>query len=246
MGLRIGLACLLIMSVAWACAAREIASAEIFVSGTVIPDTAEVQMISGEEAPKIQVFDPVSKKDQICTLCEEFATQALGYLAENKTQTDVITILHKSCSRIPSFKEQCITLVDYYAPLFFVEVSTIQPQDFCRKVNLCQHTVMLASERKQDSCQICQHAISEVLLKLKDPDTQLEIIELLLKACNSMDNYARKCKKMVFEYGPLVLANAEQFLETTDVCTVLHACNAPKANVLEQTATVLKDDLLAW
>ncbi|KAK4582228.1 hypothetical protein RGQ29_025410 [Quercus rubra] len=45
----------------------------------------------------------------------------------------------------------------------------------------------------------------------------LEIIELLLKACNSMENYVKKCKKMVFEYGPLILANAEKFLESTYV-----------------------------
>lgn len=31
---------------------------------------------------------------------------------------------------------------------------------------------------------------------------------------------------MVFEYGPLVLANAEKFLETTDICTTLRACKS--------------------
>lgn len=31
---------------------------------------------------------------------------------------------------------------------------------------------------------------------------------------------------MVFEYGPQVLANAEQFLETKDLCAALHACKS--------------------
>lgn len=34
-----------------------------------------------------------------------------------------------------------------------------------------------------------------------------------------------QCKKMVLEYGPLVLDNAEQFLESRDVCAAIHACS---------------------
>ncbi|MBA0827525.1 hypothetical protein Goarm_012302 [Gossypium armourianum] len=56
----------------------------------------------------------------------------------------------------------------------------------------------------------------------------MEILELLLKGCNSVQNYVQKCKRLVFEYGPLILANAEHFLETTDVCTILHACDGGK------------------
>lgn len=72
----------------------------------------------------------------------------------------------------PSFR-QCATLVDYYAPLFFVEVSSIQPGDFCQKVNLCEKMALLSAQVKEDSCQLCHHAIAEALDKLKDPDTQV-------------------------------------------------------------------------
>lgn len=40
-----------------------------------------------------------------------------------------------------------------------------------------------------------------------------------------------QCKRMVFEYGPVILANAEQLLETTDICKALHACNSTKAGI---------------
>ncbi|TQE05917.1 hypothetical protein C1H46_008441 [Malus baccata] len=66
----------------------------------------------------------------------------------------------------------------------------------------------------------------------------LEIIELLLKACNSVENYTKKCKRLVFEYGPLILTNAEQFLETTDICTALHACNSNKASITEHISNL--------
>ncbi|PNX73557.1 saposin B domain protein, partial [Trifolium pratense] len=53
---------------------------------------------------------------------------------------------------------------------------------------------------------------------------RLEIIETLLKVCNSVDKFASKCKRIVLEYGPLVFENAEKFLEKNDICTALHAC----------------------
>lgn len=42
---------------------------------------------------------------------------------------------------------------------------------------------------------------------------------------------------MVFEYGPMIIANAEQFLEDTDVCSVLRVCTA--------STTVVKKDALS-
>lgn len=36
-----------------------------------------------------------------------------------------------------------------------------------------------------------------------------------------------QCKKMVFEYGPLMLADLEKFLEKKDVCTILRVCPGP-------------------
>ena len=35
-----------------------------------------------------------------------------------------------------------------------------------------------------------------------------------------------QCKKLVFEYGPLILANSEKILEQTDICKAIHACPA--------------------
>jgi len=42
-----------------------------------------------------------------------------------------------------------------------------------------------------------------------------------------------QCKTLVFEYGPLILVNAEEFLVKNDVCTLLRAC-PPEKSVLRQ------------
>ncbi|OMO67748.1 Saposin-like type B, 1 [Corchorus olitorius] len=219
MDTRVGLFFLFVLGASWACAARELITIQV-----VIPDTSDMQINQGQD----KLVEKVGRNDNVCTLCEEFATEAVAYLSQNKTQTEIVDILHKSCSQLRTFKQQCITLVDYYVPLFFSELSLIQPQDFCQRVNLCERIALISSQIREDSCGLCHNAVSQVLEKLNDPDTQLDILELLLKGCNSMQKYVKKCKKLVFEYGPLILANAEQFLETTDICTALHACKTAK------------------
>ncbi|KAK8464777.1 hypothetical protein PHAVU_010G067500 [Phaseolus vulgaris] len=69
---------------------------------------------------------------------------------------------------------------------------------------------------------------------------RLEIMEALLKACNSMDQLAKKCKRMVFEYGPLIIVKAEKYLKTTDICTALHVCPASTA-VSNNEASIMEE-----
>ncbi|KAJ6407675.1 hypothetical protein OIU84_011045 [Salix udensis] len=237
MDMRIGVLFVLTISAAGSTAARQMAATEIFRTAIKTYDIS-AKLKNQEREKHIQTSYTVTKKDEVCTLCEEFAAQALDYMAENQTQTEILETLHKTCSQLTTFKQECITLVDYYSSIFFSYIASVQSDDLCRKYNLCHEMEIFSAKLHEDSCSICQHAISEVLVKLKDPDTQLEIIDLLLKACNSMENYAKKCKRLVFEYGPLILINAEQFLETTDVCTLLHACKDSG----EQASTTLKAD----
>lgn len=193
----------------------------VFVS--VLGTSSARQLPRNLEAMKYP--DQERGSSTFCTLCEDYAARARDYLAENKTQAEIIVLLHVSCSQMLTLKAECILLVDHYAPLLFADISSIQPAAFCQKVNLCQQVVKISAEIQEDGCEFCQNAVSELLDKLKDPDTQMDMIQLLLKACDSMQNYVKKCKKLVFEYGPLILTNMEQFLEKTDVCTAVHACS---------------------
>uniref|UniRef100_A0A1J3IMR0 Pulmonary surfactant-associated protein B n=1 Tax=Noccaea caerulescens TaxID=107243 RepID=A0A1J3IMR0_NOCCA len=172
--------------------------------------------------------EEVSKKENVCTLCEEYVTDALSYLEKNETQAQITEDLHDRCSHMRGFEQQCVTLVDYYVPLFFTLVESFQPHYFCKRMNLCQHVVALVEEARQDSCDVCHRTVSEILIKLQDPDTQLDIVELLIKGCKSLKNYEMKCKKLVFEYGPLILVNAEEYLVKNDICTILRACPTQK------------------
>ncbi|XP_038988916.1 prosaposin-like isoform X1 [Phoenix dactylifera] len=179
-----------------------------------------------------RMSESVARNQELCTLCEEFTSQAIYHLGENKTQAEIINTLHQACSRLHSFEKQCVLLVDYYAPLFFIEIATIHPEQFCEKVNFCKKTILIPLPKRDDACTICHHAVVEILTKLKDPDMQLEIIEMLLKVCNKVENFVQQCKRLVFEYGPLIMVNLEKFLETTDVCALIHACKASQEVVV--------------
>ncbi|KAJ0979229.1 hypothetical protein J5N97_014703 [Dioscorea zingiberensis] len=179
------------------------------------------------------------RNEQICTLCEDFASQTLSYLQDHETQTAVISGLHQVCSKLFSLKHQCLTMVDYYVPLFFANVALIQPEEFCQKVNLCEMMASLRLPNRDGPCTICHNLVVEFLTKLKDPDLQLEIIEVLLKACGKVEDHVQECKKLVFHYGPLVMFELEKFLETTDICAAIHVCKASQGAAV--AATLLAD-----
>ncbi|KAJ8752138.1 hypothetical protein K2173_001813 [Erythroxylum novogranatense] len=67
-----------------------------------------VYQISTERSVNHGTAGEVTKNNQVCTLCEEFATQAVDYLADNKTENEVLKILRATCSWVPTFKEKVL------------------------------------------------------------------------------------------------------------------------------------------
>ncbi|ERN05411.1 proactivator polypeptide-like 1 [Amborella trichopoda] len=180
-----------------------------------------------EQESRSQTFTLITRDERVCTYCEQFASEAFEYLGNNQTQTDIIKTLHQVCSSMYSFKHQCTSLVDYYLPMIFSEIAMINPEGLCAKVNLCNSEANVAPKASYlDGCEFCHRAVLEILMKLKDPDTQLEIVEILIKECKKAQGFVEKCEDLVFEYAPLLLINAEQFLETKDICASVHVCKA--------------------
>ncbi|CBI18062.3 unnamed protein product, partial [Vitis vinifera] len=240
MGVRVGLLFLVVLGISWACDARQLQTSDLSSKSIGFSDFSVVLMNSLPKEGEALALEPDDGNENVCTMCERLITEALDLLAENRTQKLIIEMLHATCSEVQSFKQQCITLVDYYAALIFSELALITPGNFCEKANLCGPT-FTAGQLYQDSCVFCRHAVDEVLIKLRDPDTQLEILELLLKGCDAVEGLVRKCKRMVFEYGPIILNNTERFLEKNDVCTTVHACGVPPAASVEEAVAKVSD-----
>ncbi|XP_020593746.1 prosaposin-like [Phalaenopsis equestris] len=176
----------------------------------------------------------IATNGQICQLCQEFTTKAIFFLGENQTQTEIINNLHQTCYHLFSPDLQCIRLVNSYVPHFLEEIAKLQPKLLCQKVNLCEEIPVIHIIKHDDPCTLCHNAVNEVLTKLEDPETQLEVIQILIKLCNKVENFAHECKKFVLEYGPIIMANTEKFLQKTDICTAIHVCKAHKETDAEQ------------
>ncbi|KAJ4769056.1 Proactivator polypeptide-like 1 [Rhynchospora pubera] len=166
-------------------------------------------------------------RGELCDMCELYSTQALSYLNQNETQTEILSILHQTCSKLSPLKQQCITLVDYYVPLFFIEVATISPDEFCEKMHLCKETKAIKLPTSGPPCELCQEAVLKILTKLQDPSTQVDIIAMLIKACTEFKVSFPKCNTMVSQYAPEVINSAETFLKDTNICASV--CKADAA-----------------
>ncbi|KAG7027542.1 Proactivator polypeptide-like 1, partial [Cucurbita argyrosperma subsp. argyrosperma] len=213
MDLRFGLVFLLVVCAAWDCDARKLASSD--------HESSYLELEKDVEASS-----EASSNPKICKLCESLVSQAVEYLADNNTQNEITGILQQTCAVLGVFKEECISLVDNYVPLFFSEISSIEPSSICQSARICEQVTIISSQIQDNSCGFCQETISKILDKLKDPDTQIEILQTLLNMCDSLGYRVKQCKKLVFEYGPLILANSEKVLEQTNICKAIHACPA--------------------
>lgn len=47
-------------------------------------------------------------EEVVCALCQRFTSQALNYLASNKTQTEIILLLHNTCSQVWPMKAKVL------------------------------------------------------------------------------------------------------------------------------------------
>ncbi|CAL5337934.1 unnamed protein product [Camellia sinensis] len=141
----------------WACDARELTTTELSSRETVISDVSVLQINHQESEGTIKASEEVGRNENVCTLCEEFAAKAIEYLEDNKTQTEMIDILHNTCARLIPIEQK---------------IELLQPEDFCQTFYLCEQRVLASQSLAEDKCEIFHLAISEVIVKLKDPDTQ--------------------------------------------------------------------------
>ncbi|XP_062204543.1 uncharacterized protein LOC133906607 [Phragmites australis] len=161
-----------------------------------------------------------------CSACENFANEAVSYLSEKQTQDKIMEILHDACSQSFSLEQKCVELMDSYAALLFAKITEIKPEEFCKQYGLCRDIAIFSGVRSESTCVFCHHLVDEVMSKLKDPDSEFEIIQILLKECNKIEGHVQQCKRLVLQYIPLILVNGEKFLEKNDMCALVQACPA--------------------
>ncbi|KQJ89423.1 prosaposin [Brachypodium distachyon] len=169
----------------------------------------------------------VERGNPLCSACKNLTNEAVSYLSQKQSQDKMLEVLHEACSQTFSLEQKCVELVDSYATLLFAKIAEIKPDEFCKQHGLCRDTALLSISgvKSESTCVFCHHLVDEVMSKLKDPDAEFEIIQILLKECNKIEGHVQQCKRLVLQYIPLILVNGEKFLEKNDICTIVQACN---------------------
>jgi len=184
--------------------------------------------INKEQITSSKIPVPAKRGHPVCSTCENVLNKAVSYLSEKQTQDDIMEILHGACAQTFSLEQKCAEMVDSYATLLFARISEIKPDEFCKQYGLCRDLAFLSIAKGESTCTLCHQLVDEVLSKMKDPDAEFEIIQLLIKECNKVQGHVQQCKRMVLQYTPLILVNGEKFLEKNDVCTLMQACDTSK------------------
>ncbi|XP_044981326.1 uncharacterized protein LOC123448475 isoform X2 [Hordeum vulgare subsp. vulgare] len=130
-----------------------------------------------------------SANGKLCVLCEQYSTEALVYLRQKETQTEILSVLHHRCASLGPLRQQCMTLVDYYIPAFFLEIYVLKPEELCESAHLYRKGAAARSSTRGEAYGLCHHVLVKLLTMLKDPNTKLEIVGLLFKTCSKAKNY---------------------------------------------------------
>uniref|UniRef100_A0A0D9XW66 Saposin B-type domain-containing protein n=1 Tax=Leersia perrieri TaxID=77586 RepID=A0A0D9XW66_9ORYZ len=244
MGLKVASFLLLLLIVT--CGAAQGQGSDFVVLDLQATEAGDVSPMYKEQIAltKIPVTLGRSRHSPLCSACENITKEAVDFLSEKQIQDKIMAILEDTCSQTFSFKQQCLEMVDSYATLFFAKIGEIKPDEFCKQYGLCRDMALLSAVKSESTCVFCHHIMDEVMSKLKDPDAEFEIIQLLLKECNKIEGHQQQCKRMVLQYVPLVLVNGEKFLEKNDVCAIIQACDAGKKTTFSISSRKLRASLL--
>lgn len=63
-------------------------------------------MQTNYEDPRSKTLEVDVGNERLCTYCEQFTAQAIYYLSENKTQSEIVEALHRTCSRLHTFHKE--------------------------------------------------------------------------------------------------------------------------------------------
>ncbi|RLM69318.1 prosaposin-like [Panicum miliaceum] len=194
------------------------------------PAQARDAVFTDLHATELPDHSPVHLKSSspLCSACENLTSETVTYLSEKQTQDKIRDFLQDACSRSFSLEHKCVELMDSYATLLFAKITEIKPEEFCKQYGLCRDTTLFSASglRSDSTCVFCHHLLDEIMSKLKDPDAEFEIIQILIKECNKIEGHVQQCKRLVLQYIPLILVNGEKFLEKNDVCALVQACPA--------------------
>eukprot|EP01112_Ceratiomyxa_fruticulosa_P007711 TRINITY_DN1999_c0_g3_i2.p1 TRINITY_DN1999_c0_g3~~TRINITY_DN1999_c0_g3_i2.p1 ORF type:complete len:314 (+),score=59.79 TRINITY_DN1999_c0_g3_i2:183-1124(+) len=164
-----------------------------------------------------------------CTLCEFVVGQVEGYVAQNRTEAQIISFLTSDCKILskPSWVATCQNIVDDFAPTIIEYILNKEnPQTICTQLTLCS-----SSEKVEmvgdTACSLCTYIVNLVENYLQNNATETEILTKLEGDCTilGIPSWINECKSLINVYGPDIVNYLIHNEDPTTVCAQLGLCN---------------------
>ena len=146
-----------------------------------------------------------------CAACEYIATLAEKFMANNHTESEVVSFVEKVCSFLPSaLSAECDVIVESYGPVIIdYIINKEDPETLCTQLDLCKRS----SEEKQQpgplkglECAACEYLMSLVESVLGNNATEQEIVQFVDKVCTLFPSALRApCEAIIETYGPQLI-----------------------------------------
>jgi len=172
-----------------------------------------------------------------CSICSWLVGQVQQYVAENKTETEIINLIEGDCSVFGPLSGLCKTLVDNAVPDVVNYLNqNYPPSQICDALSLCGSSASTASTSGSSSslkpkapadltCDICVYLVTQVDTYLENNATIEEIEELLDNDCQIFGPFAGTCIALVDTYLPVIVDYLEQDYTPDQVCNLIDLCS---------------------
>ncbi|XP_068656120.1 uncharacterized protein [Aristolochia californica] len=208
------------------------------VTSTVFP-SSEAEILSSEEI----------SPEFVCLSCLQVSRKVEKLLTDPVLLEKASTVSADVCNFLPSdYQVKCLDMSEMY-----VHQAISFLQGYFSEVNLCNSTGLCPEaatsllhlskieEKKipdERSCSTCRNTVTQLQKDLEDPELKIKVIRALLKACENTGDHVKECKKIVFKYGPLILANLDEYLTDIDLCYTLHLCDSATPHITEALTNI--------
>ncbi|GLV43603.1 Saposin-related [Carabus blaptoides fortunei] len=185
-----------------------------------IPDDT----VEGRQVEKDVHSDLVSRSPQ-CVICEFVMSKLEDELKDKTNEDEIKRIVHGVCNHLPkSVAAECNDFVTKYADMIIVLLQTVQPEEICSMIGLCQDNIIQVTEEILD-CAICESTVTALDRLMDNPRIDHAMEHVLTKACLALPyKNQKKCRAMIDTYGDSFFHLVTKLADSKTVCRKVGLC----------------------
>ncbi|KAN0037873.1 hypothetical protein ACTA71_000044 [Dictyostelium dimigraforme] len=174
-----------------------------------------------------------------CEMCNFILNYTEQYIAENKTEDQIIQKLEITCDFLPKeWSQTCKETINNYGVLLIrLLINKESPSNICSMVELCTKTTTAAAiynnkinnnkiETDNLGCSFCKFLTDKLEDYIEANSTQEEIISYLDIECKLLNspNWILTCQNLVQQYTPIVIELINNNESPSVICQDVKIC----------------------